>query len=169
MGKRYAFMSGTSMATPHVAGAAALYRAMYPSAKPAQVKRALQAVGKLDWQTGTDPDRNPERAVWVGDFRRPPDFTISTADMGVAGPGRALNVTIGISRIGGFDEPVTLSLEDSPRGLTAESVVASGRSATLRVQVSARVKPGTYELTILGVAMDVEHRLTLELVVKRRG
>lgn len=169
MGKRYAFMSGTSMATPHVSGAAALYHAMYPNAKPAQVKRALQAVGKLDWRTGTDPDRDPEPAVWVGDFRRPPDFTISAADMGVAGPGGALIVSVDISRIGGFDGPVTLSLENPSRGLSAQSVIASGRSATLRVEVGLRVEPGTYELTILGVGMDVEHRVTVEFVVKRRG
>jgi subtilisin family serine protease len=168
MGKRYAFMSGTSMATPHVTGAVALYRAMYPNAKPAQVKRALMAVGKLDWRTGTDPDHNPERALWVGDFRRPPDFTVSTADMGVVGAGGALNVAVDVSRIGGFDGPVTFSLDVAPGGFSARSVVTSGRTGVLRVDVAARVDPGTYHVTILGVGMDVEHRVTIDIVVKRR-
>jgi chitodextrinase len=39
----YASYNGTSMATPHVSGAAALYKAIYPSATYTQVKNALMS------------------------------------------------------------------------------------------------------------------------------
>lgn len=65
-GGGYNTISGTSMASPHVTGAAALYRSTHPTATPAQVKAALQSAGTFDW-TG-DPDGTQEPLVNVSTF-----------------------------------------------------------------------------------------------------
>jgi subtilisin len=57
--------SGTSMASPHVAGAAALYKSTHATATPAQVKAALQAAGNLNWNDADDPDPTKERLLNV--------------------------------------------------------------------------------------------------------
>ncbi|HEY0605228.1 MAG TPA: S8 family peptidase [Herpetosiphonaceae bacterium] len=68
LGSGYNTISGTSMASPHVAGAAALYKANNPGATPAQVKTAIQNAGNLNWNTATDPDGNPEKLLNVDIF-----------------------------------------------------------------------------------------------------
>lgn len=56
-GGQFGFLTGTSMSSPHVAGAGALVRAAHPTWTPQEVKSALQLTSKLDGlkDTGLTP------------------------------------------------------------------------------------------------------------------
>lgn len=76
-GQSYKTLSGTSMASPHVAGAAGLYKASNPGASPAQVQNALTTLGILQTKAcdtilnngnggfTLDPDAFPEPLVYT--------------------------------------------------------------------------------------------------------
>ena len=64
----YNTISGTSMAAPHVAGAAALWKSTHPSATPAQVKAALLSAGTTNWNNSDDPDGIKEPLLNVSTF-----------------------------------------------------------------------------------------------------
>jgi subtilisin family serine protease len=67
-GGGYNTISGTSMATPHVSGAAALYKANNPGASPSQVKSSLQATGTTDWNNADDHDSTKEKLLNVSTY-----------------------------------------------------------------------------------------------------
>jgi subtilisin family serine protease len=129
------FMSGTSMATPHVAGALARFIAARPGAATDPVGTLIAASG-LDWLTATDPmieedpDAEPLRLVDVGaltsdtpGLRAWPRRPVVTVPGGVAQ--RTLRVEL--QRVGGFTVPVDLSFDGLPAGVT----VAGGSLAAI--------------------------------------
>ena len=76
-GNSYSTMSGTSMASPHVAGAAALYESKHPGASPSEVRNALLSSGSTSsticdgngrgYFTG-DKDSYRERLLYVRNY-----------------------------------------------------------------------------------------------------
>lgn len=72
LGEKFAMMSGTSMAAPHVAGLAALIKQKFPSFSPAAIASALSTTASLYDKNGgpilaqrayTDPDVNQSPAT----------------------------------------------------------------------------------------------------------
>ena len=68
----YNTKTGTSMAAPHVAGAAALYKSINPNANPSQVKDAMIQAGDTWWgnqpNNAGDPDNYQEKLLDISGF-----------------------------------------------------------------------------------------------------
>ncbi|GBC91637.1 hypothetical protein HRbin15_00091 [bacterium HR15] len=100
-----------------------------------------------------------------------PDFSLSVEPSNlVVQQGGSVGATVRITRVGGFNETVALSLQGAPNGVSASftpSSLAPGQnSATLTLQATAQAVPGTYQLTMVGTASFTRTaRLTLEVRV----
>ena len=172
-GSTYGYMSGTSMATPAVTGAAALYKASRPKASPAEVREALQYLGNLNWKTYTDPDSYHERLLDVSKLGPLGTFSLGAPTVGVVPEtGGAASVGITINRSSTFFERVRLSVSGVPAGWTAHldrtTVFGwSAKSARLNVTAPPSVDAGTYEFTITGTNQGRSASTVAEVTVGR--
>jgi subtilisin family serine protease len=173
-GSTYGTSSGTSMATPAVAGAAAIYRSLHPDATPPEVRLALRAAGSDGWNHSTDRDSAHEPLLDASSLGRPPGFTLRSSVPGLrawAGYG-TVSASISVVRGNGFDGDIALSVGGLPNGVTATFVSptladwATGPSR-LDVRVAASVAAGRYPLSIIGKSGGTDGRavLTLDVVV----
>lgn len=85
-GARYAYLNGTSMASPHAAGVAALVKEMHPNWSPGAVKAAVQRSAQhLDCPPNWEPlDEDDEREWCYGDGGRTSFFGHGLVDASAA-------------------------------------------------------------------------------------
>ena len=156
-GNRYGYISGTSMAAPHVTAAAALYKASRPDATPAQVRSALRAAGNLDWNTSTDPDSIHEplldvsHIVSLGDFTL--DATPGTSHGSLVGAaGATVSVPVAVVRAEDFPGEVDLSIDAAaPFKPTLDATTLTGQdqvSANLTFTVPPDTASGAYQVKL---------------------
>lgn len=157
----YAFFQGTSMASPHVAGASAVLRQLNPKWKPEDIKSALSSTAKrpvFAHTNGTTPTTVMNRGAGRMDLSRagapgalfspvnvsfgvvqPTSFTVSRT-VTVKGTGGKRSYTAAISQT--FSDP-NLRVTVSPASFT----LRNNETATLTLTISSNglAVPGQYE------------------------
>jgi subtilisin len=171
MDSSYGIMSGTSMATPAVAGAAAIWLSKHPDASPSSVRAVLQAAGGVDWATATDPDGIVDRLLNVASFGAGADFALGlssrTPVLGLNGGLARFRVEL--IRRDGFGGTVDLAVSSLPEGASAalqEGSLSGIRG--LRTDLTLTVPPlaqGSYTTTISGSALERTRSTTARFLV----
>ena len=181
----FAFFQGTSMATPHLAGSAAVIRGYHPDWSAAQVRSAIVNTANRevlkDFQTGTQIVTDPNiigsgledllEAVEAEVVLNPVSISYGQIPSG-SGKGRTAEVTLTNTTDGTLT--YTLAIEDATAGTTfavSPSSVTLDAGESASVSVSAQVARGTPSgdahawLTVSAGGTEVAH-MALYLFVR---
>ena len=131
--------SGTSMAAPHVTGAAVLILAEHPTWTPAQVTAELLAAATPGVVTGPGAG-SPDRLLYVDATPPADDFSLAVAPAAATvTAGDAVTVAVDASR------PVTFGVNGLPAGAKA-----TFDGSAMTVTTGSRTAPGTYRVLVVG-------------------
>lgn len=171
----YRYMSGTSMAAPHVTGAVALLKASRPGLSPAEVKEALQYLGTLNWSTRTDPDQFHERLLDVTRIGPRGDFTVAVdGPVTIPAGGGTGHLAVTLTRSPTSFERVVLRGDNLPRGVRVAFDRGSlfgfdAVASTMTVTTAAGVPADTYQVLVVGVEHGIAHTASATIVVAGSG
>jgi serine protease len=169
----YASLSGTSMASPHVTGAAALAWSINPELSALEMKQLLMDTGDANaWAQGktvSGKRLNAYNALAAVDPE--PGFIINVSQTNQEiTAGDAAIFEFGFTSIAGFDEEITLSLEDtSGLGILSANVAMPGDSVTLDIMTAEDTPWGQYNMTVTATNGDIDKSKTVGLYVLPQG
>lgn len=166
-------MSGTSMATPHVAGAVALYLTAKPGSSPSQVAQAILAAATPD--KISDPKGSPNKLLYVKTLGGDTPGTCSAPTNSTATPipdaGAAVESAVTVANCTGNASATTSVKVDIAHTYSADLTVdlvgpsgavytlaksggigdANGIHTTYTVNASSETKNGTWKLRVTDV------------------
>ena len=139
-GATYQTMSGTSMATPHVVGVAALIRSYHPTYTVDEVETALEVTAKDLGAPGRDDIfgngriQAAEAVAWVAPDVTPPTASLKTPLGGATNVGEAVRPAVGFSENVTGADGSTIGLATSAGAAVATTVTYD--SATRRATIA---------------------------------
>ena len=172
-GNNYASYSGTSMATPHVVGAAALVLSVNPDLTTSALKEILMSSGDantaLQGKTVAGTRLNAYQALLDADPTPGFKFSVSpSAQQIIAGDTATYTFTVG--SIADWEGDVSLVLSGTLDGASLSQTIANpGDEVTLMVDTTSETPWGDYEFTVIATSGELVRERTVSLMVKPIG
>ncbi len=172
-GGGYASYSGTSMATPHVTGAAALAWSVNPELSAIEMKELLMSSGDdnaaLSGKTASGKRLNVKNAL--DDADPTPGFTLKpTPSSSTIVAGETATYSFDVGSIAEWDGEVNLTLVDSLGGATLSTTTATpGATFELTIPTTAETQWGEYAFTVTATSGELVKTSTVRLMVNPQG
>jgi subtilisin family serine protease/subtilisin-like proprotein convertase family protein len=171
-GGGYASFSGTSMATPHVAGAAALVLSVNPDLTAVEVKNLLMESGDdniaLTGKTVSGKRLNAATALENADPS--PGFRMSVSPASVTlVAGEVASYSFDTTSVADFNNTINLAVTGGLTASLSASSISPGEGFTLTVPTTADTPWGPYSFTVIATSGDIVKEKIVNLYVNPQG